>query len=177
MTKTKLIVVASFLVVFVAGALLGVLLGRLVRHPRQGFSLSRELNLTAEQRDKMQEIWSNAMGPAGHDYGERRREFQKERDDAVKALLNDEQKLRYEELMQEYARKMTVLSEERKKPFEQAQALMKQMLTPPQLKKYEDLLKRRTEGGGRPRSRGRERMPEAQNTPHGEEWPSAGSTR
>ena len=68
--------------------------------------------------------------------------LQKEREDAVKALLTQEQAARYEEVRQEYARKSAALSQERRKVFQEAVERTKLLLTESQRKKYDELLRK-----------------------------------
>jgi len=142
-TKTRIILLASFAVVFAAGVAVGLVADRSSR-PRHGSSwLAGELNLTPEQREKMREIWSQPdQGSAMRRHSESRREIRQWRDDAVQALLTEEQMVWHDQIMEEYELKLTELSEERRKAFEQKVARAKEILTEPQRKKYEDLLER-----------------------------------
>ncbi len=166
MTKTKVIVLVSFLAAFAAGTAVGLLVGRSAQTPRQRSWLSRELGLTPEQRDQMREIWSEFMRAAGG----HRRALQEERDQAVQALFTEEQKAQYEELMQEYSRKLEELAQQRRELYQQAVERTKQILSEPQRKKYEELLERRGEGFRRHYRGNRERgRTEVSDTPRAEE--------
>ena len=117
MTKTKLIMLVCFLVAFAAGTAVGFLAGRSAKAPRHRSSLSRELDLTAQQREQMRKVWSELMSSARRDGREHRQALRTERDEAVQALLTEEQKERYEEVMREYSRKSEELAQERRKLF------------------------------------------------------------
>ncbi len=155
-----MIVIASFVLAFAAGTTVGLLLGQSAQTPRRRSRLSRELDLTPAQREQMRKIWSEVMGSAGGQRRERRETLRKERDEAVQALLTEEQKARYEKVMQEYSRKLAELSEERRKRFQEAGERTKEILTDQQRKKYEELLesgrgRRGWPGGRSPHRRGR----------------------
>ena len=65
MTKTKMILIVSFLVTAAAG--IGV--GMLVSWPKPRYAhrsrLARELNLSSEQQEQMRKIWSEVGGFRG----------------------------------------------------------------------------------------------------------------
>jgi len=153
MTRTKLILFACFCAVFAAGAAAGIAVGHVATRPRPGSWLGHELNLTAEQREQMRQIWSSAMKGSPQQDRERREALRKERDDAVKALLTDEQKAHYEKVMQTYSQQTAAMEAERRKAFEEAVERTKQILTESQRKKYEQMLQERGgrhPGGGPP---------------------------
>lgn len=155
--------------------------------PDQGWL--RDLNLTAEQSQKMRAIWSEVMknGPMNH---ERRDALKKERDEAIKALLTDDQRKQqtailtqfdakneeinrqmrtaqdaqrkqrdesllklfdaehrklYDAAMSAYAAKSEELSRETKKSFDDAVEKTRELLTPEQRVKYDDIRKKREE--------------------------------
>ena len=151
MTKTKMILIVSFLVTAAAG--IGV--GMLVSWPNPRYArrsrLARELNLSSEQQEQMRKIWSEVRGFRGGRTGENRRALTQERDKAMIALLSEEQLSRHQQIVQEYERKLEELSQERRRRVQEAVKRTKQILTPEQAGKYEELLKKR---GGRDRGRG-----------------------
>ena len=144
MTKTKLIVIVCFCAAFGAGLGTGVAVTRLGAPPRHGSWLEHELNLTPQQREQMHQIWSQVIGPPGPPQREQRQVLQKERDDAIRGLLKQDQKAQYEEVMKKYAEKLAALDDARKKAFDEAVERTKQILTESQRKKYEELLQKHT---------------------------------
>lgn len=83
------------------------------RAKRQTEALVKELGLTTEQKDKVYEINLKYAQPrtntANTDREKRREEFQKlqkEKDDAIKAVLTDEQKVKYEKYQKDLQEKM-----------------------------------------------------------------------
>jgi Spy/CpxP family protein refolding chaperone len=142
MTKTKILLVVVFLVTFAAGAVAGRLAWQSGHRPPGPSFLAAELNLTGEQREQMHNIWSEAMGEGGRRQWDQRKVLGQERDAAIAALMTPEQKLQYEKILLDYTRKLDEQGQERKKAFDQAVERTKQILTPEQAAKYEELLKR-----------------------------------
>lgn len=136
-----MLLVLAFVATFAAGVATGFLASRTRRRPRGPSWLASELNLTNEQRDQMHRIWSEAMRAAGSERWEQRKSLVRERDDAIAALLTDEQQPPYNRILQDYEDKKAAMEGERKKRFEQAVEQTKQILTPEQAAKYEQLLK------------------------------------
>ena len=141
MTKTKLILLICFCAAFGAGVAAGVALMRSAPPAPHESWLAHELDLTPEQREQMHQIWSQVIGSQGPPPREQRQALQKERDEAVRGLLNEGQKAKYEEVMKKYAEKIAALEETRKKAFDEAVERTKKILTESQRKKYEELLK------------------------------------
>jgi Spy/CpxP family protein refolding chaperone len=127
--------------------------------PGQESWLTTELGLTREQQEQMRQIWSRVARAGMEEQRDKGAALRQERERAIQALLTDEQKARYEQVLAEYARKLEELSEERRKLFQEAVESTKQMLTPAQRQKYEEVLARR-EPQGRRRHRGGEEMAE-----------------
>lgn len=144
MTKTQLILIASFLTALAAGVAAGVAMDRFTGRHRPASKIDRELNLTKAQREQMRVIWSEAINEARRKEREERdalRKAREERDQAIQDLLTQEQKVKYQEVMKTYADKTAALGAERRKPFGQAAERTKQILTEEQRKKYEELMK------------------------------------
>jgi len=160
-TKTKVIILVSFALVFAAGAAVGMLMERSGHRPPRrpgpfgGFS---GLDLTPEQQEEVRLIWSEREEAEGPSMFERARQLEEEKRNAIIALMTEEQQVRYEEILQEHERKLNELSQERRKEFERKVELTKEILTEPQRKKFEELIE---EG----RNRGRELLPGHPGTP------------
>jgi Spy/CpxP family protein refolding chaperone len=165
--KTKSLLLLSFALVFIAGAAIGRLMAP---KPESGGDrrswLTEELQLSVEQRERMEEIWSEVMGRLRSPDRDQRREMAAERDQAVMDLLSEEQRAQYGEIHAEFDRKMDELSEEREAAFHEAVEKTKQILTPEQRVKYEELLtrmrerdRRRPFGAGRRGRRGPDNGP------------------
>ncbi len=151
MSKTKLILIVCFCAALAAGLAAGVALRRAFGPPPRPPTLEERLNLTPQQRDQMRQIWSGVMRGPGQQRG-RHEELLRERDAAVVALLDADQKARYDELMKVYADKFAALEAERRNSVEEAVRRTREILTPQQRAKYDELLNER--GGPRgPRGR------------------------
>ena len=176
-TKTKVILLASFLITFAAGAVVGMLVSWPPPRHRHRPRLSEELGLSAQQQAKMRKIWSKMGGAPGAHRREGRRALMRERDEGIVALLNDEQLPQYKQIVGEYEQKLEKLHQERRQKVREAIELTKQMLTPEQAKKYEELMKRRPGAGRgfgpgrRPPGGPRSRRSDGQRAPRGEEIP------
>lgn len=159
MTRVKLIMLLALVIALGAGAVAGYVgATRLPAHTGEHATspgnhdretdLARELNLTDAQREQMRKIWSDAMQGAGRDRQERIRTLQRERDDAIVALLTPEQKQAYDKIQADYKDKQDAMAHEREKAFAKAVEDTNQILDPQQQQKYAEIRKRRqTERG------------------------------
>ena len=163
MTRTRIIVIVGFLIAFVAGAVVGLQIRtapvQATVQPTQGQRsswLRTELGLSPEQNEQMKNIWEG-LHSSGRSYDERRRRFRDERDDAIAALLAPSVMGDYDRILQDFSSKLTALSAERDKGFQEAVEKTKTILTPEQRVKYEEFLKRREpdRGDRGPRGGGR----------------------
>jgi Spy/CpxP family protein refolding chaperone len=169
MSKTRFIVLGSFLLAFAAGTSLGLLVTRPSQPAKERSRLAVELNLTSDQEDQMWKISRENMGSIFRQQGERRSAFAQERDLAIQSLLTDEQLTWYDVIQQNYADQMDALAAERKRAFDEATVKIKQFLTPEQAAKYDELMKEQRERGGLPGLHGpRGRHPATATAPAGE---------
>lgn len=153
MTRERLVVLSCACAAFAAGVAAGVAWQQSTSRPSRDSWIAHALDLTPEQRKQMREIWSGVVGVVQEHQREQRKAARQERDEAIRALFNEEQRKHYDEIMQKYADKSKALDESKSKAFEEAVARTKRILTEPQRKKYEELLKHKPHFG-RPR-RGR----------------------
>ncbi|HOW19020.1 MAG TPA: periplasmic heavy metal sensor [Phycisphaerae bacterium] len=165
---TKIVVVVGFLVAFAAGFVVG---GQ-SRHPaavqttrpaHHGGWLVAELNLSPQQQEQMKQIWSETAWRGGGDREERRRKLAEARDRAIAALIRPEDKGRYDQILKDYAEQVAAMDREWRGSFQAAVERTKQILSPEQRTKYEELLQRhQRERGPRERRHGeREGGPKA----------------
>jgi len=147
MTKAKVLLTVAFVVTFAAGAAVGLLMSSPGHRPRGPSWLTAELELTDQQREQMHEIWSEAMRAGRSGHWERRKALAEHRDQAIAALLTEAQRTQYDSILQDYAAKMEELHQEGKLAFEQAVERTKQILTPEQAKKYDELFEERKKRG------------------------------
>ncbi len=168
MSKSKLILIACFCAALLAGVAAGVALRCAFGPPPRPPSLEEQLRLTEAQREQMRQIWSGVMRGPGPDRG-RREELQKERDAAVAALLDENQKTKYEEVMKAFSDKIAALETEHRSAVEEAVKRTREILTPQQRAKYDELLKQRAGPHGprgRPGGPGGEGAPPPGGPPH-----------
>ncbi|MHC4712042.1 MAG: Spy/CpxP family protein refolding chaperone [Planctomycetota bacterium] len=155
MTKMRLIVLICFCATFSAGVGTGGVLGREIGRTGRRSFLGRALDLTPEQREKMREIWSSVRGESRRQRRAQRMALRQERDEAVLALLSEEQRLKYDEILREYEQNLEAMEEEGKKRFEEAVERTKAILTEAQRKKYEEFMASGPSHGPGPRPWGR----------------------
>jgi Spy/CpxP family protein refolding chaperone len=131
----------------------------------------------------MHTIWSEVMRADGRHQREQRKALAQERDDAIAALMTEDLRPQYENILKEYNRKMDELGQERTQAFEQAVEQTRKILTPEQAGKYDALLKKQREQspgepsglrppwgeGRRPRPGSEEGTPEKEAVPRGGE--------
>jgi Spy/CpxP family protein refolding chaperone len=145
-----MILLMAVVVVFAAGTTLGVWLTRSYALAEgRGAGLARELGLSPAQREQMEKIWSEQAGPVFRQIGARRGDAAQQRDQQIRDLLSDEQRARYDAIQQDYSHTLDQLSEDRKKAFDEAVKSTEAILTSEQVAKYEDMLSRRRDRGGR----------------------------
>jgi Spy/CpxP family protein refolding chaperone len=147
MTRTKVLLIMAAVVTFAAGAAVGLSFSRAQHGPHGPSWLAAELGLTGRQKEQMREIWSEVMSKTFRDRWEQRRIIAEERDQAIVDLLTEEQRSRYDAILQEYTRKREEMEQQREQAFKEAIERTKQVLTPEQATKYEELLKKRPERG------------------------------
>jgi hypothetical protein len=107
-----------------------------------GSTLSQELGLSTDQRDRMQQIWEGVRNTA-HECQEQAQQLQKQRDDAVFALLTDEQKAKYTQLTTECVGKIAALNSHREEAFGTAVQETESILSDSQKKVYEQMIQSR----------------------------------
>ena len=156
---TKLVVALGFCVAFAAGLAVGLQQGRrsavssvnpqppttMRAAPGRGRGQSflvQQLNLTPQQQQELQKIWSDMAGPARGDQEDRRRQLRNEREDAVAALVRPEDYGKLDQILRNSREQFTALDAETKAKFDAAVEKTKAILTPEQRTKYEDLLNR-----------------------------------
>jgi Spy/CpxP family protein refolding chaperone len=168
MSRAKLILIAAFAITLIAGGAAGYALRSSARHHSQGSGphdpgahpphspLPELLQLTPEQEAKMDSIWEGLRDSSK--FREQRQAFQKQREEAVLAILTDEQKAKYDAVLKDYADKVAELGKAREAAFQGAIEKTKQILNTEQRKKYEEWLKTihddRRQGGPPPAMKG-----------------------
>jgi hypothetical protein len=128
----------------------GVVTGRLTsRYPvpqrhqpgaAGGSPLSDQLQLSPEQSEQMRPVWEAARDTARSCAREAER-VQREHERQLAAMLNDEQKQRYERLSEENHARIAELDAERKEAFREAVARTRKILRDDQWRAYKQMIK------------------------------------
>src|SRR5947208_930923 len=129
-TRMKLLVVALTVLGLSAGVVAGMLVSRLPatdrgtggpspHPPGMSPALVEQLGLTQDQQDKMKAIWEGVRGDVQQCF-QQAQDLQKQRDNDVLAMLNDEQKAKFEKLSKDYALRFDKLTQQREQAFEKA---------------------------------------------------------
>jgi Spy/CpxP family protein refolding chaperone len=158
----KLLLIIGFVMAFGAGLLIGPKLRQeaaaapATRPARPGGWLTTELNLTPDQQEQMKKIWSETAHRGNREQEDRRRQFRKERDDAIAALISPGDKEKFDQVLKTYAEHNAAMDREWRNSYLAAVERTKQILTVEQRQKYEELLKNReAEHAARERESGR----------------------
>lgn len=163
MTKTKLILLCCFLLVFVAGGSLGLLAARSGKldklvpppppspRPPSRSRLADELKLSTTQREEMGRIWSQIPPPWSRDAGEKRHVLTSQRDQQIRDLFTPAQLAKYEAIQKDFVRAMEELAAEGRKPFDEAVRKTRAILTAEQFEKYQEIMRRQRERERGPR--------------------------
>ena len=158
----KIFLIIGFLVAFGAGVVVGPKIWHqaaaapTTRPSHQGGWLTTELNLTPDQQEQMKKIWSDTAHRGNREQEDRRRQFRKDRDDAIAALINPQDREKYDQVLKAYAERNAAMDREWRNSYLAAVERTKQILTVEQRNKYEELLKNReAEHAARERESGR----------------------
>ena len=142
--KLFIFALAAICLVFASGVAVGVV-GRRAFQPNKFQSvLVEELDLTPDQRRKIQRIWSEV---AEHHTPVPMAEIEKadaERWQAIDELLTPQQRTQYAQIQQRLDARMQGLDQGNRARIARAEEQTRQLLTPPQREKYERLLARPT---------------------------------
>ncbi|MBC8108357.1 MAG: Spy/CpxP family protein refolding chaperone [Anaerolineae bacterium] len=144
MSRLKMILTVAFVLAMGAGVAVGMFSARYPQSHQPRSWLGDELNLSPEQREQMRTIWQDVSKNRPRD-GDRRRALEKERNEAIVGLLNEEQKLKYEQINQQFVQRMQEQSQQREAAMQSAIERTMQMLTPEQRVKYEQIMQERRE--------------------------------
>ncbi len=151
MNRFHVLIISLFAIALGTGVVVGMSIARAPKPTDRDSWLAQELNLTLAQTDKMRAIWSDMLQGSAQRPSDRRREFQKERDDAVVALLTPAQKPAYDAIVEHYNQEMADLNREREAAFNAAVEQTKAILNDTQRAKYDELLKKGFRGAARNR--------------------------
>ncbi len=155
MARLKLLIVVAFVAMFVAGWIMGTATERAKfvskppttqpnhpNHPPQPGSqgwLRNQLGLSADQDDKIKAIWA-PLASARSKYMDQWQQINHDRDESVRNLLTADQKAAVDAIYSESEAEQFALEDRRDKEYKDAVTKTKELLTPEQQKKYENIL-------------------------------------
>jgi uncharacterized membrane protein len=127
-----------------AGVVAGMLASRLPASSsamtmQQRTLLVEQLDLSSAQHDQMRQIWENAQAKVQRTY-EQAEDLQSKREQALIALLTDEQKAKFEPVAKDYAARRAELDKTRDTVFQDAVSNSKALMNDSQQKKYDQIL-------------------------------------
>ena len=150
MGKAKIILMILFVLTLSSGLVGGMLVSRLpgtrpmANVPRT--PLAEELGLTQDQNEKMRVIWEGVKGKVD-DCFQTAQDVQKKRDDALLAILTDEQKLKFVKIQEDCSASLASLKTSRDGSFDEAVKQTEKILTEAQISRYREILQNRLHHG------------------------------
>ena len=149
-TRIEILLIGLTVVALSAGVVAGVLASRLPGSQVPGAGeqtpLAAELNLSPEQQAQMKEIWEGVRGRVHQSFDEAQK-LQKQRDDALVAILSDQQKAEFEKISKDFANRFDQIASGRDRSFQEAVEKTRKLLSDEQCKKYDEILKNRVGPG------------------------------
>ena len=145
--RLKVILIAASILALGAGVFAGMAVSRIPAStsveaptpPPDHASIADALGLTDAQRDQMRTIWEGVRTNV-HQTFQEAQTIQKERDDAVVAMLSDSQKARYAALTQQAAEKFAALSSQRDQAFRDGVDRTRKILSDSQRLTYDRII-------------------------------------
>jgi Spy/CpxP family protein refolding chaperone len=146
MSRSKVILLATFVLVLSAGMVVGRLMATLptmtVTHPTTQPSQqpwwAAQLDLTTSQRTQMDAIWADVK-PKVDETFDRRRQLERKREEALEDLMGPTQYAAYEKIFKDFYAQRSEIEDERKKLIHDAEDRTKALLNDSQLKQLEAL--------------------------------------
>jgi hypothetical protein len=147
----KLLVIGLTVLGLSAGVVAGMLVSRVAGGAgdravlpisNQPTPLVEELALTADQQREMKRIWEDVRVKV-QDCFARAQKLQKQRDDEILPMLNEEQKAKFEKISKRFHELDVTITAEREHIFNDAINQTRKLLTDEQRMKYDKILKAR----------------------------------
>ena len=143
-SRSKTILIATFVLVMSAGVVVGRLWTRLpavsVGHDRSPSWLADQMNLSTEQRQQMDAIWSDTKQKI-HATFDHQHELDHQRDAAVVALLTPQQKAAYDKIQADHTAGRAELDKQRDALVHDANDRSKALLSDEQKTRWDTLSK------------------------------------
>jgi len=142
--KLFIFALAAICLAFVSGVAVGVVGRRAFQSNRFHSVLVEELDLTPDQRHKIQQIWSKVADSHTPIPMSEIEKADAERWQAIDQLFTPEQRMQYARIQERLDARMQGLDQGNRERVARAQERTMQLLTPAQREKYERLLARPT---------------------------------
>lgn len=142
--KLVIFAIAALCLVFASGVGVGVVGRRAFQPPKFRSVLVEELDLTSDQRHKIQQIWSEVAENHSPVPMAEIEKVDAERWQAIEQLLTPEQRTQYARIQERLEARMRELEQGNRAREARAEEQTKQLLAPAQRDKYERLLARPT---------------------------------
>ena len=142
--KLFVVALAAICLVFVSGVAVGVVGRRALRPLEFKSVLVEELDLTPDQRYRLHRVWSDVARRRTPVPIEELGKVDDERWQAVDRLLTPEQRAEYVRIQERFEARMRELDQGNRERIAAAEEQTRQVLTPAQREKYEQLLARPT---------------------------------
>jgi Spy/CpxP family protein refolding chaperone len=132
--------------VLCAGVVVGRLSARLsseIPPPPPGHTpswLADQLDLTADEQQKMDAIWADVKQQMSRDW-DKRHDLDRQRDEAIRNMLTDEQRAKYEEIYDTYRQKRADMEKTRDALIKSAEERSRALLTDSQKVRWDQLAK------------------------------------
>lgn len=154
MPRSNLIILATFILVLSAGMVVGRLWAKLApvverSADHQPSWLADQLELTTQQRQQMDAIWADTKQKLDK-AGERRAELDRDREQAVLAMLTPAQQKSYQKIIADFRARRTELEKERHDLIHDADQRSEALLNPDQKTRWEQLRNNRHGPHGEP---------------------------
>jgi Spy/CpxP family protein refolding chaperone len=146
MKRSRQVFLITAVLVLCAGVVVGRLTARLSVEPSPPQAghppswLADQLDLSAEQRQQMDAIWAAAITQM-HNSGREQHDLDRQRDDAIRALLSSDQEMMYDEINDTYRSERQQLEKERDALIKSAEERSRALLTDAQKAKWDTLPK------------------------------------
>src|SRR5258706_2899056 len=142
--KLFIFALAAICLVFISGVAVGVVGRRAFQSNKFQSVLVEELDLTPDQRHKIQQLWSNVAENHTPVPMAEIHKADAERWQAINQLLTPQQGTQYARIQQRFDARMQELEQGDRARVARAEEQTRQLLTPAQREKYERLLARPT---------------------------------
>jgi DNA anti-recombination protein RmuC len=142
MRRREILLIGLTVLAVGAGVVAGMVVSRLpsASAAPTTSALTEQLKLSPQQSDQMKQIWEGVRDKVRTSY-EGADRLQRQRDEAIMAMLSTEQKAQFERLTRDFADRFETLRRDRDDSFHQAVEQTRKLLAEEQRRKYDDLLK------------------------------------